>query len=122
MSTFLQPFVEDEDVLVESANGRILWDAVIVDVCKEQGSDNVSGYLVHYKNWSSRFDQWVPPGRVVEPSENNLLVQVSYFSDVSYFLYSSHGISKFCSSVVFLIYRRRSSRNLVSTNTQHPPC
>ena len=37
----------------------------------------MEGYLVHYKNWNSRFDQWVAPDRVVEPSKVNLEVQVS---------------------------------------------
>jgi len=72
----LKPFVEDEDVLVESANGKFLWDAVIIDVSKDPETAKVNGYLVHYKNWSSRFDQWVVPDRVVEPSKVNLEVQV----------------------------------------------
>jgi hypothetical protein len=73
----MQPFVEDEDVLVESENGRFLWDAVVVDVAKDSDNGQVKGYLVHFKNWSSRFDSWVAPDRVVETSPNNLLVQVS---------------------------------------------
>jgi hypothetical protein len=72
----MKPFVEDEDVLVESANGKLLWDAVIVDVSKDPETAKVNGYLVHYKNWSSRFDQWVVPDRVVEPNKVNLEVQV----------------------------------------------
>lgn len=72
----MKPFVEDEDVLVESANGKFLWDAVIVDVSKDPETAKVYEYLVHYKNWSSRFDQWVVPERVVEPSKVNLEVQV----------------------------------------------
>ena len=72
----MKPFVEDEDVLVESANGKFLWDAVIVDVSKDSETGKVNGYLVHYKNWSSRFDQWVVPDRVVEPNKVNLEVQV----------------------------------------------
>jgi hypothetical protein len=72
-----QPFVEDEDVLVESENGKFLWDAVVLDVSKDPDSDKVNGYLVHFKNWSSRFDQWVVPERVVEPSTVNAEVQAS---------------------------------------------
>lgn len=72
-----QPFVEDEDVLVESEKGKFLWDAVIVDVSKDPETEKVDGYLVHYKNWSSRFDQWVTPDRVVEPNKINEDVQVS---------------------------------------------
>jgi len=46
----------------------------------------VTGYRVGYKEWSSRFDEWVEPKRVVEPNDNNLLVQVSEINlDVEYF-------------------------------------
>ena len=69
------PFVEDEDVLVESENGSFLWEAVIVDVSKDPETSKVNGYLVSYKDWNSRFDQWVTPDRVVEPSNNNTEVQ-----------------------------------------------
>ncbi len=72
-----QPFVEDEDVLVESENGKFLWDAVVLDVSKDPDSGKVNGYLVHFKNWSSRFDRWVVPERVVEPSTVNAEVQAS---------------------------------------------
>ncbi|KAL7541225.1 hypothetical protein ACHAXR_012783 [Thalassiosira sp. AJA248-18] len=75
------PFVEDEDVLVESEKGKFLWDAVIVDVSKDPETDKVNGYLVHYKDWSSRFDQWVAPDRVVEPNKVNLEVQEEVLLD-----------------------------------------
>jgi len=75
------PFVEDEDVLVESANGKFLWDAVVVDVSKDLETERVNGYLVHYKKWSSRFDQWVVPDRVVEPNKVNLEVQEEVLQD-----------------------------------------
>lgn len=77
------PFVEDEDVLVESEDGSFLWDAVVVDVAKDPESSRVTGYLVHYKNWNSRFDQWVAPDRVVEPSKNNLEVQEEVIGEYS---------------------------------------
>jgi hypothetical protein len=38
-------------------------------------SNRVNGYRVHYKRWSTRFDEWVSPERVVEPSQHNLDVQ-----------------------------------------------
>ncbi len=75
-----QPFVEDEDVLVESEKGKFLWEAVVLDVSKDPVTGKVNGYLVHFKNWSSRFDQWVVPDRVVEPSKVNLEVQVRELS------------------------------------------
>ena len=69
------PYVEGEEVLVESSTGKLLWDAVIVAVSKDRGTDRVNGYRVHYKGWSSRFDEWVDILRVVEPSPHNLLCQ-----------------------------------------------
>jgi len=77
------PFVEDEDVLVESEKGKFLWDAVVVDVSKDPDTERVNGYLVHYKNWSSRFDQWVTPDRVVEPNSTNTEVQGEVLQDFS---------------------------------------
>lgn len=75
--------MEDEDVLVESETGKFLWDAVVVDVSKDAETDRVDGYRVHYKNWSSRFDQWVSPDRVVEPNQVNLEVQEEVLQDFS---------------------------------------
>ena len=40
-------------------------------------ADKVDGYKVRYTGWSSRFDEWVDPERLVEPSDNNRQVQVS---------------------------------------------
>lgn len=77
------PFVEDEDVLVESGKGRFLFDAVIVDISKDPETNQVNGYLVHYKSWSSRFDQWVVPDRVVEPNKVNLEVQEEVLQEFS---------------------------------------
>ena len=71
-------------MLVESENGKFLWDAVIVDVSKDSDTGKVNGYFVHFKNWSSRFDQWVVPNRVVEPSKVNVEVQASQL----FFLFS----------------------------------
>ena len=93
MYFFSQPFVEDEDVLVESENGKFLWDAVIVDSSKDSDTGKVNGYLVHFKNWSSRFDRWVVPDRVVEPNKINMEVQVSQSLFLSY-------LSLLCNSLV----------------------
>lgn len=62
--------------MVESCSGHLLWDAVVVAVSREKDSENVNGYRVHYKQWSTRFDEWVSSDRVVEPSNHNLEVQV----------------------------------------------
>lgn len=72
-----QPYEENEDVLVESACGKLLWNAKIVGVSQGKDSKKVNGYRVHYDEWSFRFDEWVDPFRVVEPVENNIEVQVS---------------------------------------------
>lgn len=63
--------------MVESTCGKLLWDATVIGVSHAKDSDKVNGYRVHYKEWSSRFDEWVDPFRVVEPVENNIEVQVS---------------------------------------------
>ena len=55
-----------------------MWDAVVVDVSKDSGNGQVNGYLVHYKGWSSRFDEWVGPERVLDTTDINLEAQVSY--------------------------------------------
>ena len=74
---FFQPYEENEAVLVESSCRKLLWNAKIVGVSQAKNSNKVNGYRVHYDEWSSRFDEWVDPFRVVEPVENNIEVQVS---------------------------------------------
>ena len=55
-----------------------MWDGKIIGVSTDKNSGKAVGYRVSYKNWGSRFDEWVSPERVIEPSENNLHVQVRY--------------------------------------------
>jgi hypothetical protein len=43
----------------------------------------VNGYRVHYDDWSSRFDEWVVPFRVVERVENNMEMQAEMFEDAA---------------------------------------
>lgn len=76
MQFVVQPYEEGEEVLVDSRCGRILWEAKIIGVSKDETSGMAIGYRVSYKGWGSRFDEWVAPIRVVEQSENNLHVQV----------------------------------------------
>jgi hypothetical protein len=52
-----------------------LWDAVVLEVARSEKDDKVVSYKVRYTGWSSRFDEWVAPERLVEPSENNRQVQ-----------------------------------------------
>ena len=78
-----EPYDEGENVLVESTCGSRLWDAKIIGVAKSGDSvkpKDVS-YLVSYKSWSSRFNEWVSGDRVVEPSENNKEVQAEMLED-----------------------------------------
>jgi len=58
-----------------------LWDATITAVSVDQESGRVDGYRVHYTDWSSRFDEWVQPMRVVEPSEYNLEVMEEMYEE-----------------------------------------
>jgi hypothetical protein len=74
-----QLYEEGEDVLVESKCGSMLWDAKIVGVAKNATKD--VAYRVSYKCWGSRFDEWVPSARVVEPNENNKAVQSEMVED-----------------------------------------
>lgn len=63
-------------MLVESSTVKLLWNASIIAVSKSRKTNTIVAYRVHYIEWSSRFDEWVDAIRVVEPSGNNLLVQV----------------------------------------------
>jgi hypothetical protein len=68
---------------VESVCGSRLWDARIVGVSnlkKNKEAGDIT-YRVSYKSWSSRFDEWVAANRVVEPSENNIGVQVEMLEE-----------------------------------------
>lgn len=62
-------------MLVESKSGKLLWAASVTAVTRSKDDGPVVAYRVHYKGWSGRFDEWVEPDRLVEPSENNLQVQ-----------------------------------------------
>jgi hypothetical protein len=78
----IQPYHVGEHVLVEAKSGQLLWDAIVTGQSKKMKEDSeesllLDGYRVDYKAWGSRFTEWVKPNRVVEPSENNRLLQVS---------------------------------------------
>jgi hypothetical protein len=77
-----EPYEAGEDVLVESKCGKMLWDAKVVAVSQSKVKNKVTGYRIHYKRWSSRFDEWVATSRVVEPNENNLQVQEEWLEDM----------------------------------------
>lgn len=32
-------------------------------------------YLIHYRGWKSKYDEWVPPNRILEYNQENLRVQ-----------------------------------------------
>lgn len=77
-----EPFEEGEEVLVESISGKILWSAKILAVARDPEKNEVTGYRLHYTDWSTRFDEWVEPFRVVEPNDNNLTVQEDLLDDL----------------------------------------
>ena len=69
-----------KSVFVVSPSGDILWDAKIVEMAYEKNGDgdeqgDVVGVRVHYKKWSSRFDEWVNPARVVARDKRTLQMQ-----------------------------------------------
>ena len=64
-----------EDILVESVCGKLLWNGSIIAVA-QNSQKIISGYRIHYTGWSSRFDEWVHPERLLEPSDENLQAQV----------------------------------------------
>lgn len=35
----------------------------------------LNSYFVHYKGWNAKWDEWVPPGRILEFNEANLKIQ-----------------------------------------------
>ena len=76
-----EPFVEGEEALVESKDGKLLWKASITAVSIDENSGKVDGYRIHYSDWSSRFDEWVQPLRVVEPSEYNIEVMDELYEE-----------------------------------------
>ena len=67
-------------VLVEASSGELLWDARIGAISRRAVPDGpasfmIDAYRVHYNGWSGRYVEWVKPSRVVEPNENNRLLQ-----------------------------------------------
>jgi hypothetical protein len=79
----VKAYEEGESVLVESKPGQLLWDASISAVSRRRLENPPTGFLidayrVQYAGWSSRFIEWVEPNRVVEPNENNRLLQVRH--------------------------------------------
>jgi RNA binding activity-knot of a chromodomain. len=70
-------FSPGDDVLVTSRPSGIIWDASVVAVAKVDESSSVVSYRVHYKEWSSRFDEWVSHSRVLELNDENVEKQVS---------------------------------------------
>jgi len=69
-----------EDVLVESRYSGLLWDASVSGISKKllgpSKSLVIDAYRVNYAGWTTHFTEWVEPHRVVEPNENNRLLQV----------------------------------------------
>lgn len=79
-----ESFEFGQEVLVESKSGNALWDATIAEVSKK-GVDKpeIDAYLVAYKGFSSSFQEWVQPDRVVGLSEHNRKLQTQLFEERS---------------------------------------
>jgi len=103
-----KPYVPGEDILVESATGKLLWDASVIAVSKDRSTDQVNGYRVHYKEWSSRFDEWVDILRVVEPSEYNIEVQTELLDE--YFDTRGDGVPSSLEGMVAAKYLNSANR------------
>lgn len=76
-------FNAGDEVLVQSVASGVLWDANIVAVAKRDESDTIIAYRMHYKEWSSRFDEWVTPSRVLEVSDENIEKQQKCSSNIA---------------------------------------
>jgi hypothetical protein len=74
-------------ILVKSKSHNMLWNAVVVAVSKDRTTDAVKSYRVHYKLWSSRFDEWVSADRVITPTDHNLEIQVSDLVSLQSYVY-----------------------------------
>lgn len=58
----------------------MMWDAAITGISRRFFEDRkiiqIDAYRVQYTGWNSLYTEWVEPRRVVEPNENNRLLQV----------------------------------------------
>jgi hypothetical protein len=77
-------YAEGEDILIESICGNLLWNGSIIAVANNL-QKRILGYRIRYTGWSSRFDEWVHPERLLEPSDENLQAQVC---DIDLFLFN----------------------------------
>lgn len=97
----------------------IFWDATISGISRRAlalSSDLiVDAYRVEYTGWSSRYTEWVEPGRVVEPNENNKLLQVSAHA------FSASSIKQ-CHPHVFVVFSGRDSRGTGNVSLWPPVC
>ena len=62
-------------VLVVSPSGAQLWSAKVVDLASNEAG-TIVGYRVSYRQWSTRFDEWVDVKRVLPRINANLDRQV----------------------------------------------
>lgn len=100
--------------MVESKSGRLLWDATIESQWKRQsdgqhGKIAIGSYRVNYTEWGTRFSEWVEPMRIVEPNENNKMLQADRLEEVSH---SRHGLPPELSDLVAAdyLYERERAR------------
>lgn len=63
-----------DSVLVKSKSKDLLWDAQVAGISvrrpdADPGQNIIDAYRVEYDGWSSRYTEWVEPGRVAAPDE-----------------------------------------------------
>jgi hypothetical protein len=63
-------FSKNKAIFVKSAGGKLLWEAKILETATTKGK--VVGLRVHYKKWSTRFDEWIPPFLALERTKKNI--------------------------------------------------
>jgi hypothetical protein len=64
-------FVKGKSVLVRSQGGKLLWEAKVLEIATNEQGEQV-GIRVHYKRFSTRFDEWLPPSLLLERNKRNV--------------------------------------------------
>jgi len=70
---------------VESKSAQMMWDATVTGISRRFFGDRkivqIDAYRVQYTGWNSLYTEWVEPRRVVEPNENNRLLQTELLEE-----------------------------------------
>ncbi|KAI3983119.1 hypothetical protein MKX01_030841 [Papaver californicum] len=66
-------FSEGERVLVY--DDTLIYEAKVIKVEIQNPLDNTKGYLIHYKGWNKKWDEWVAIERLLKFTEENKKLQ-----------------------------------------------